>query len=68
MVVNVSFNAVLISFLLSLIMGPLKAQDTIKSTRLEAGQTIPDTLLFKIQNTSLKKEKWYGNRKRRTVV
>ena len=49
MVVKANVNAVLISFLLFIVLVPAKAQDTTRTTDKSVAQTIPDTLLFKIQ-------------------
>ncbi|GAB3995030.1 hypothetical protein GCM10028807_34100 [Spirosoma daeguense] len=49
MVVKVSFNILVVSLFSWLIIGPTQAQDTTKPIRPEVVQTIPDTLLFKIQ-------------------
>lgn len=49
MFVKANVNAVLISFLFFMALVPAKAQDTTRTTDKSVAQTIPDTLLFKIQ-------------------
>ncbi|GAB4044539.1 mechanosensitive ion channel family protein [Spirosoma jeollabukense] len=49
MFVKASVNALLISFLFFTALLPSMAQDTTRTTDKSAAQTIPDTLLFKIQ-------------------
>ena len=49
MFVKAHINAVLIIFLFFMALVPAKAQDTARTTDKSVAQTIPDTLLFKIQ-------------------